>query len=70
MNKLALSYKSCKSVFLRVLFRLMTDSFPVHSAELEITVPLLIQIDKLVQLLESPVFTGKFDCSFSMVDSC
>jgi len=31
--------------------------YPV-SAELEITVPLLIQIDKLVQLLESPVFTG------------
>ncbi|GAA5894800.1 Vac14p [Sporobolomyces salmoneus] len=27
-------------------------------AELEITVPLLIQIDKLVQLLESPVFTA------------
>jgi len=39
----------------------MTDSFPVHSAELEITVPLLIQIDKLVQLLESPVFTGESD---------
>lgn len=28
-------------------------------AELEITVNLLIQIDKLVQLLESPVFTGE-----------
>lgn len=27
------------------------------SAELEITVNLLIQVDKLVQLLESPVFT-------------
>ncbi|GAA6061106.1 hypothetical protein JCM10212_006137 [Sporobolomyces blumeae] len=27
-------------------------------AELEVTVPLLIQIDKLVQLLESPVFTS------------
>lgn len=29
----------------------------VHSAELEMTVNMLIQIDKLVQLLESPVFT-------------
>ena len=28
-----------------------------HSAELEITVQLLVQIDKLVQLIESPVFT-------------
>ncbi|KAG2351539.1 vacuolar protein 14 C-terminal Fig4p binding-domain-containing protein [Suillus spraguei] len=27
------------------------------SADLEITVPLLIQVDKLVQLIESPVFT-------------
>jgi vacuole morphology and inheritance protein 14 len=27
------------------------------SAELEMTVNMLIQIDKLVQLLESPVFT-------------
>lgn len=31
----------------------------IYSAELEITVSLLIQIDKLVQLLESPVFTCK-----------
>lgn len=30
------------------------------SADLEVTVSLLIQIDKLVQLLESPVFTCKF----------
>jgi len=30
-----------------------------HSAELEMTVNILIQIDKLVQLLESPVFTCK-----------
>jgi vacuole morphology and inheritance protein 14 len=27
------------------------------SADLEVTVQLLVQIDKLVQLLESPVFT-------------
>jgi vacuole morphology and inheritance protein 14 len=31
----------------------------ITSAELEITVNLLIQVDKLVQLLESPVFTCK-----------
>lgn len=29
----------------------------IFSAELEMTVNMLIQIDKLVQLLESPVFT-------------
>ena len=29
------------------------------SAELEMTVNILIQIDKLVQLIESPVFTCK-----------
>jgi len=28
-----------------------------NSSELEITVNFLIQVDKLVQLLESPVFT-------------
>lgn len=33
------------------------------SAELEMTVNMLIQIDKLVQLLESPVFTCKFQLS-------
>ncbi|KAK4990366.1 hypothetical protein LTR50_002540 [Elasticomyces elasticus] len=32
-------------------------SADLHSAELEMTVNMLIQIDKLVQLLESPVFT-------------
>lgn len=31
----------------------------IFSAELEMTVNMLIQIDKLVQLLESPVFTCK-----------
>lgn len=29
----------------------------IYSADLEITVQLLVQIDKLVQLIESPVFT-------------
>lgn len=32
----------------------------ICSAELEMTVNMLIQIDKLVQLLESPVFTCRF----------
>ena len=31
------------------------------SAELEMTVNILIQIDKLVQLIESPVFTCESD---------
>jgi len=39
------------------------DVLPTHrikfSAELEITVQLLVQIDKLVQLIESPIFTCK-----------
>ena len=42
---------------------LFGDARPTHrikfSAELEITVQLLVQIDKLVQLIESPVFTCK-----------
>lgn len=29
----------------------------MRSADLEITVAMLVQIDKLVQLIESPVFT-------------
>lgn len=33
--------------------------FWLLSADLEITVPMLVQIDKLVQLIESPVFTCK-----------
>ena len=33
----------------------------VSSAELEITVQLLVQVDKLVQLIESPVFTCESD---------
>jgi hypothetical protein len=36
-----------------------TFSSLYSSADLEITVNMLIQIDKLVQLLESPVFTCK-----------
>lgn len=37
----------------------MADSADWHSADLEMTVNMLIQVDKLVQLLESPVFTCK-----------
>jgi hypothetical protein len=39
---------------LTLAHRLKTNPF---SADLEMTVNMLIQIDKLVQLLESPVFT-------------
>lgn len=38
------------------LFSIVTSASG-GSADLEITVPLLVQIDKLVQLIESPVFT-------------
>jgi vacuole morphology and inheritance protein 14 len=36
-----------------------TYAFMLNSADLEITVPMLVQVDKLVQLIESPVFTCK-----------
>jgi Vacuolar protein 14 C-terminal Fig4p binding len=36
------------------------DSACNYSADLEITVSFLVQIDKLVQLIESPVFTCKY----------
>ena len=32
------------------------------SADLELTVSLLVQIDKLVMLIESPVFTSEYSC--------
>ena len=38
---------------------ILSYSFFLLSADLEITVPMLVQIDKLVQLIESPVFTCK-----------
>jgi hypothetical protein len=49
-------YKSCMGICFSVVILL---TWAIHSAELEITVPLLVQIDKLVQLIESPVFTCK-----------
>lgn len=36
------------------------------SAELEMTVALLVQIDKLVMLIESPVFTCAFPLALSL----
>ena len=44
------------------------DRADEYSAELEMTVNMLIQIDKLVQLLESPVFTCEhISNSFQMI---
>ena len=39
-------------------------------AELEMTVNFLLEIDKLVQLLESPIFTCMLKPSFSFPLSC
>lgn len=50
-------YRSCKGPAFIVLIALTYTA--TLSAELEMTVNMLIQIDKLVQLLESPVFTCK-----------
>jgi hypothetical protein len=47
---------SCAS-FVALIHVSPAHAFACHSADLEITVPLLVQIDKLVQLIESPVFT-------------
>ena len=52
MSKRTICYRYCRSVRFRTIS--YTDTI---SAELEMTVNMLIQIDKLVQLLESPVFT-------------
>lgn len=38
-------------------------------AELELTVSLLVQIDKLVMLIESPVFTSKLSDSLTLEES-
>ena len=38
-----------------------------HSADLEVTVALLVQIDKLVQLIESPVFTCELYCNSNRI---
>lgn len=51
-NKPTTFFKYCKLLDVPCLLILT-----MPSAELEMTVNMLIQIDKLVQLLESPVFT-------------
>lgn len=56
MNMLRICFRSCK----HVLSEQGNTLTCVDSAELEMTVSLLIQIDKLVQLLESTVFTCMF----------
>ena len=60
MNKPIIYYRFCKD---SSTFRVPEADF--DSAELEMTVNMLIQIDKLVQLLESPVFT----CSYLAIKS-
>ena len=52
MSRRTIYFKYCKYAPPR-----LSQSLNFHSAELEMTVNMLIQIDKLVQLLESPVFT-------------
>jgi hypothetical protein len=61
MSKPTTYSKSCTSL---VIPRVMYDLID-FSAELEMTVNMLIQIDKLVQLLESPVFT----CTLLLVET-
>ena len=47
------------SRFCMCLFVVIKHPDKSGSAELDLTVSLLIQIDKLVMLIESPVFTSK-----------
>lgn len=49
-------FRSCE-LFFRIFEAIPNHDPPPTSADLEITVQLLVQIDKLVQLIESPVFT-------------
>jgi hypothetical protein len=53
-------YQYCMQCLLRVFPECLAD--PCISADLEITVAMLVQIDKLVQLIESPVFTCLYLC--------
>jgi len=54
---LQICFTSCMTTFFSVLT--LNDIYLV-SADLEITVPMLVQVDKLVQLIESPVFTCEY----------
>lgn len=64
-SRLAPYFRSCASRSLTYHRRTAVRSrfTLLNSAELEMTVPMLIQIDKLVQLIESPVFTCAFSAS-------
>ena len=62
MSKPTICFRSCKLLVTQLLRNARYSD--LASAELEMTVHMLIQIDKLVQLLESPVFTCK---SHSMI---
>jgi hypothetical protein len=55
MSRLITYFKYCEFI----TSSLGTKQADSQSADLEMTVNTLIQIDKLVQLLESPVFTCK-----------
>lgn len=58
-NRHTICSKSCMSP--PYIIHYNTDN---HSADLEMTVNTLIQIDKLVQLLESPVFTCMYSAHY------
>ena len=62
MSMPQICYKYCTSLSPCKIKRLIMHG----SAELEITVQLLVQIDKLVQLIESPVFT----CTYHSGQPC
>lgn len=47
-------FKYCECPMLYIIDDSLTK---IYSADLELTVQLLVQIDKLVMLIESPVFT-------------
>ena len=57
MNMLPTFCKYCKSA--QHLYSISLMILRYQSAELEMTVALLVQIDKLVMLIESPIFTCK-----------
>lgn len=56
-SKRTTCFKSCPNTPLDPSEARQSAANMCYSAELEMTVNILIQIDKLVQLLESPVFT-------------
>lgn len=63
-------FNYCKSIRGKTTFD--SNEF-LSSAEIEVTVDFLIEIDKLVQLIESPIFTCKVQLSnlrmvFLMID--